>query len=88
MVSKKYGKFSLNFDRFIKAKTQEIIEAINEALEHIQQRINEKTPEDTGDLVDHNVIVKAVEKDGVITGSVKNSLGYAIYVEYGRSKTE
>lgn len=87
-MTKSYWKFTLNLGKFIEKKEDLLIEGINEALEYIKKRIDEKTPEDTGDLVKHNKIIKAKEEDGVIVGSVQNKQGYAVYVEYGRSKQE
>lgn len=87
-MAKKFWKFKLNLDKFVEDKEKLLIEAIDEALEYIKQRIDEKTPEDTGDLVENNKIHRAKKVDGVISWSVKNETGYAIYVEYGRSKTE
>lgn len=83
----KYGKFGIFAGQFIQKKENLIIDAINDALVHIKQRIDEKTPEDTQNLVRHNEIVKAKKVDGMIVGSVVNETGYGIYVEYGRSKS-
>lgn len=69
-------------------KEKLLIEAINEALEYIKKKIDEKTPEDTKTLVWNNEIIKARSIWGEIIGSVQNTTWYAIYVEYGRSKTE
>lgn len=84
----KYWKFSLNLSGLMEKKEELLIEAINEALEHIKKRIDEKTPEDTKTLIWNNEIVKAKKLGDVIVGSVENKTKYGIYVEYGRSKTE
>lgn len=87
-MTRKFWKFSLNLWAFLEKKEELIIEAINDALDHIKKRIDEKTPEDTKTLLWNNEIVKARKVGGVIVGSVENKTEYGIYVEYGRSKTE
>jgi hypothetical protein len=58
--------------------------AINELLEVAKQSIDEKTPEDTKELVLNNEIIPAKEEQqGTVSGSVKNETEYGVYVEYG-----
>lgn len=87
-MTRNFWKFSLNLEGFIQKKEDLLIEAINDALDYIKKRIDEKTPEDTKTLVWNNEIVKAKKLGDVIVGSVENKTEYGIYVEYGRSKTE
>ena len=83
----KFWKFAINLDNFLLQKEALLIEAINEALEYIKKKIDEKTPEDTGDLVKNTKIEEATKEGDTIIGKVVNKQGYAIYVEFGRSKT-
>lgn len=87
-MAKTFGNFSIRLEAIIKEKENLLIEAINEALEYIKKRIDEKTPEDTKTLLGNNEIIEAKKVGTEIVGSVQNTTGYAIYVEYGRSKTE
>ena len=82
----KFKRFTLNLGQFIQKKELLIIKAINEALVLIKRRIDEKTPEDTKELVGNNNIIKAEKFWSKIIWKVQNKTGYAIYVEYWRSK--
>jgi hypothetical protein len=63
------------------------INAVNEILEVAKKSIDDKTPEDTRELVGNNEIESAREEQGgVITGAVVNTTSYAIYVEFGAFK--
>lgn len=84
----KYWKFWIVAGQFLRKKENLLIEAINDALDYIKRRIDEKTPEDTENLVKHNTIIKARKVGEIIVGSVVNKTGYGVYVEYGRSKQE
>ena len=83
-----YWKFGQFAGDFLKERERLLIEAMNEALVHIKKRIDEKTPEDTKDLLKHNKIIKVRRVWDLLVWSVENKLGYAVYVEYGRSKAE
>ena len=80
-----------NFDaiaRKIESTIRERAEnAMKRSLEELKEKIDEYTPEDTYNLMKNNQIREGKWLDDRLVGKVENSSNYAVYVEYGRTRT-
>ena len=73
----------INFDKEIREIDIAIKKGVDNAVEYLKTKIDEKTPEDTFELIKNNKIEKASRNGNKITGKVYNETPYAEYVEYG-----
>lgn len=62
-------------------------EAMKRSLEELKEKIDEYTPEDTYNLTKNNQIREGKWLGDRLVGKVENSSNYAVYVEYGRTRT-
>lgn len=62
-------------------------EAMKRSLEELKEKIDEYTPEDTYNLTKNNQIREGKWLGDILVGKVENSSNYAVYVEYGRTRT-
>lgn len=80
-----------NFDaiaRKIESTIRERAEgAMKRSLEELKEKIDEYTPEETYNLIKNNRIREGKWLGDRLVGKVENSSPYAVYVEYGRTRT-
>lgn len=75
--------FDKEFDKSINQIIIKFSNWINEWLDYLKEKIEEKTPEDTKTLVWSYKIEKANVNWDIISWKVYNNTPYAFYVEYG-----
>lgn len=81
-------KDNLQLDKFQDEIEKLITEGIDEVMEFAKAKLEEKTPEDTQELVKWYEIQETKKTGTLITWTILNRVPYGIYVEYGLSKEE
>ena len=81
-------KDNLQLDKLQNDIDDLISEGIDEVMEFAKTKLEEKTPEDTQDLVNGYEIQGTKKTGTLITWTIVNRVPYGIYVEYGLSKEE
>ena len=81
-------KDNLQLDKIQDDIEKLITEGIDEVMEFAKEKLEEKTPEDTQELVKWYEIQETKRTGTLITGTILNRVPYGIYVEYGLSKEE